>query len=152
MKTRWTALVLVVGLAGATSASAMQQPAAPTPADGPAQAQPSPAPSLPPAPPRAVISNPDWMRMPTGAELASLYPRAAMAKHLGGHTRMSCRVQADGTLTSCVILSETPAGLGFGRAAIQTSRYFKMRPKTVDGQPVEGFYIDIPLDWTPPGR
>jgi protein TonB len=56
-------------------------------------------------------------------------------------------VTKDGKLVDCIIVSETPRGAGFGRATIAASRYFKMRPQTKDGVPVDGGKVIIPLRW-----
>ena len=39
----------------------------------------------------------------------------------------------------------TPSGQGFGDAAKRLARYFRMSPKTMDDQPVEGAAVRIPL-------
>jgi outer membrane biosynthesis protein TonB len=93
-------------------------------------------------------SRPDWERQPNGDDLAAVFPDAAKAQHANGHTKMQCRVTAKGTLTSCEIIEETPAGLGFARAALMVSPLFKMRPKTADGAPVEGGTVIIPISWS----
>jgi hypothetical protein len=62
---------------------------------------------------------------------------------------MQCRVTAAGRLADCVIIEETPPGLGFGEAMLKTARLFRMRPRTVDGHPVEGGTVVIPLTWRP---
>jgi TonB family protein len=97
-----------------------------------------------------LITNPDWERTPTPEELAAAYPAAALAAHKSGHTRIACSVEANGTLYNCSIYEESPPGLGFGRAAVFTARYFKMRTKTVDGMPVTGASVIVPMRWQAP--
>lgn len=123
-----TAALALAGPAGA------MQLAMPEPATAPPQAQP-------------VVTAPSWVRLPTADELARLYPQTAASGNISGRVRMSCRVQVDGKLTACTILEECPAGFGFGRATLQSAVYFQMRPKTVDGVPVEGGRVVIPLNW-----
>jgi protein TonB len=81
------------------------------------------------------------------------YPDRAQRMEVDGKTVMECDVDSEGRWRACVIISETPEGYGFGAAALQVSRYFKMKPKT-DPQgkplPVEGGRITIPLTWTFP--
>lgn len=98
-------------------------------------------------PHRLVITNPDWVRAPKGAELARLYPAEALAKHVGGRTKALCHVLADGALDACVVLEECPRGYGFGRATLSAAQDFQMRPKTVDGVPVEGGTVEVPMVW-----
>lgn len=64
---------------------------------------------------------------------------------IDGDVKMSCRVDVKGCLYECQILSEAPPGLGFGDAALAMSKIFKMRPKTSNGEPVEGGQVTIPL-------
>ena len=89
--------------------------------------------------------------MPDPNQFAALYPRAAQSQHASGHTKMSCKVRTDGTLTACAIVEETPPNMGFGEATLKAAPYFKMRPKTIDGRPVDGGTVFVPLRWQFPG-
>ncbi|MFN3536032.1 MAG: TonB family protein [Brevundimonas sp.] len=114
-------------------------PATPGPVQdaAPAQATPSPAPG--------VITNPRWIARPTADQMARAYPDRALRDGTEGSATLQCSVTARGSLTGCSVMSETPGGQGFGRAAMQLSRHFRLSPRTVDGQAVEGALVTIPL-------
>jgi protein TonB len=116
---------------------------------GPAIVSPlPPPPPAPPAPPRPdVISDPDWQSKPDGDKLAELYPPDAADAGITGHTVTDCEVNENGTVKDCRVIEETPKGRGFDRAAIQASKYFRMRPKTRNGAPVGGARVKIALTW-----
>lgn len=93
-----------------------------------------------------VIWRPDWMRQPTGDELANLYPYAARANEIQGKAIIQCKVARSGSLTDCLSLWETPLGGRFSEATLKATRYFMVRP-TFDGKSVEGGIVLIPLKW-----
>lgn len=93
------------------------------------------------------ITRPDWLSRPDAADLDRYYPERAKEEGVNGRATISCRLTARGTLTACSVVSETPAGFGFGQATIRAAGRFRARPQTVDGKPVEGGTIQVPLVW-----
>ena len=112
----------------------------------------APAPTDRYLPIEGVITRPDWLRKPDANTLARYFPPFATFLELGGFVRMTCTVNTDGTLKDCKVLSEKPAGLGFGEAAIEMAPDFAMRPETLDGTPVNGASVTIPITFATPVR
>lgn len=116
----------------------------------------NPTPEAPPArepvvePPAVrVIRNPSWVRQPTAEQMTRAYPDRASAAGVAGSVSLSCMVEANGSVSGCSVVGETPAGQGFGRAAQNLSRHFRINPRTVDGN-AEGSRVAINLRFVPP--
>lgn len=95
-------------------------------------------------PPRE-ITDPDWRKPKNVDNPLRFYPEAAQRRGIEGGAIISCVVDAAGALHDCAVLEETPAGWGFGEAAMRMSVLFTMKPKSRSGQSVEGGVVRIPL-------
>lgn len=103
-----------------------------------------------PEPPAVrVIRNPSWSRQPSADQMMRAYPDRALIAGTAGSASLNCMVEANGSVSGCAITGETPTGQGFGRAAQQLSRYFRINPRTVDGA-AEGSRVAINLRFVPP--
>lgn len=98
----------------------------------------------------AVITQPDWLTMPNGEDMANAYPRLAAQLGLSGRVILSCGVATTGKLQDCSTWDEAPAGLGFDKAVLSLAASFRMRPQTRDGQPVTGGTVRIPVKFVLP--
>lgn len=90
---------------------------------------------------------PQWRRLPTPEESGRHYPKAARAAGIEGRVVLRCTVGVTGRVYNCVALRETPAGQGFGQAAVAMSQYLRISPKRVNGRAVAAELL-VPLNLT----
>lgn len=99
-------------------------------------------------PPRpSVIVNPEWARKPTPDEIMNHYPTDALRQDLSGRVLIRCDVALSGVLENCAVVEETPAGVGFGAAALAMTPLMLMKPMTKNGVPVEGGKAVVPISF-----
>lgn len=86
----------------------------------------------------------DWSRRPTSNDLRTVFPTEAFKKGISGSATIQCTATVQGALTDCLAIAESPAGMGFGSAAIALTPQFTMRPAIWKGQPTPSI-ISIPI-------
>jgi TonB family protein len=102
--------------------------------------------------PDRTVAKPAWLSRPNGADLSRFYPPEAVALRLDGMAVMQCRVGQTGELSGCAILREGPRGVGFGNAVLQMAPLFQMKPMSLNGKPVAGGIVRIPVKFKLPPR
>jgi len=99
-----------------------------------------------------VIEKPDWVAIPTGDDVTRVWPVEATRLGVGGAAILDCVVTADGHLSDCKVVKESPDNLGFGAAALALAPQFAMKPTTADGRSAAGASVVIPIKFErPPG-
>lgn len=121
------------------------------PVDEPVDRAPPARETVPEPPAVRVIRNPSWVSQPNADQMMRAYPDRALQRGLAGSATLNCMVEANGRVSGCSVTGETPAGNGFGGAAQQLSRYFRINPRTVDGA-AEGSRVAINLRFVPPAE
>lgn len=90
-----------------------------------------------------------WAQRPTARRISDLYPRRALNQGIGGRVQLDCVIQAD-LSASCSIASESPAGEGFGRAALSASSSYRAQPNLSNGQSAVGSRTRIAVAFQAP--
>jgi protein TonB len=120
------------------------QLAATQPAAQPATTRATP----PPAPPRGTVV---WAQRPSARRISELYPSRALREGVGGRAELSCTVRSNQTL-ACNVASESPAGLGFGQAALTASSSYRASPSLSDGASSTGAPARIVVQFQAPAQ
>ena len=145
--------------AAATTTSSGPVSLAPDPSQNPAPAAPlNPVPlrtanvepsiagsATPPRPAGAVV----WAQRPSSRRISDVYPQRALREGVGGRVVLSCRVLGNLSV-SCTIASETPAGTGFGAAAMSVASSYRSRPTLSDGTSAVGSTARIAVNFQAP--
>ncbi len=98
----------------------------------------------------ARIYDPIWVSFPNAEEIGRRYPAAARGKGRNGAAMLDCLIGEDGALRDCRVASETPAGLGFGRAALKLAPLFRAGRANAHGWPAAGYRVRAPVEWSAP--
>lgn len=85
----------------------------------------------PPTPPN--VTPVRWTRQPV-----PVFPADAVSQGLTeGRVVLRCLATTGGLLADCAMISETPAGVGFGHSALAATADARLAPRTIDGAPAD---------------
>jgi len=104
-------------------AAAALAAAAPTP-----EVSPLTVTALPKGAPKPDVTVPVSADDRMGRQHVSIWPAAAREAGLSGYVTLSCLVDVHGLAETCRVIFETPAGKGFGGAALALRPTFKLTP------------------------
>jgi TonB family protein len=97
----------------------------------------------------ADLDDPVWAQAPDRSDWAKAYPAEAAKAGLSGDVKLRCAAGASGQLQNCAVLQETPVGQGFGAAALSLSTGMELKPNGLNGQPVAGRNLIVPVKFVP---
>lgn len=90
-----------------------------------------------------------WAQRPSARRIRDLFPERAIREGVGGRVELDCSVRVNLSL-ACGIASESPAGLGFGRAALAASTSYRANPARSDGSVAAGTNTRIVVQFQAP--
>ena len=90
--------------------------------------------------------NPTWSKFPDGEALAEYYPSRAANDEIEGSATVQCAVLDTAGRVSCVVISETPGGYGFGSATVHMVQD-KGRVDTTKGNIAVGSMLRQTVKW-----
>ncbi|MBI1251822.1 MAG: hypothetical protein GC189_10150 [Alphaproteobacteria bacterium] len=85
-----------------------------------------------------------WIARPSGRDFSRAYPREALDREEGGVAVLCCSVLDDGAL-ACSTAFEAPTERGFGDAAVQLSRSFRMHASDAALWRASGVQLPLPV-------
>lgn len=97
----------------------------------------------------AVAPTVSWSARPSANRIAELYPARALREGTGGRVVLDCVVQPQLNV-ACQIASETPAGGGFGRAALSAASSYRAASTRSDGSSAVGARARLAITFRTP--
>lgn len=93
---------------------------------------------------QAVVGKPQWALLPQESDVSSAFEKTP--KNLGTvRVMLNCVVAQAGSVEDCAVESETPAGQGYGAAALALAKLMRLSTWTMEGLPVVGGSLRIPI-------
>jgi TonB family protein len=107
--------------------------------------------NLPPpsGPLNSLVLDPPWTNTPSNGQVRAAWPAEAKGT-AGGQAALRCELNKTGGLTSCRVLSEIPAGKGFGKAARSLSPAFRVAFAPDQVKTLGSYTVDVPFHFRDP--
>lgn len=127
------------------------------PLNPPQQAAVQPQPTATAAPAAATPQRPPpqgsvaWAQRPSARRISDAYPQRALRDGIGGRVELDCTVLPSLAL-NCSVASETPAGQGFGRAALAAAGSYRAQASLSDGASASGARTRIVIQFQAPAQ
>lgn len=94
----------------------------------------------------AYDTNPGEIALQNDTAFADAYAHFGIAESFGdGRVMVHCIIRASGEMNECRIMEETPRNGGRGEMAIRVMQSARVTPPMLDGQPVDGVPIRVPV-------
>jgi protein TonB len=90
-----------------------------------------------------------WAARPSARRVADLYPERASRDGVGGRVELDCSVRSNQSL-ACSVANESPAGLGFGRAALNAAGSYRAQAWLSDGTDSTGARTRVVFQFNAP--
>jgi hypothetical protein len=98
-----------------------------------------------------MVTDPVWDKAPSFADMAAAWPQGAKAEF--GHVSMRCGFTVEGRLRRCEVLTETPRGKGFAKAAREiVAAKFQLRVTPESGEAVSKAFVNLPVRFNNPAN
>lgn len=73
---------------------------------------------------------PRFVERPSASDLGAAYPHGAAQVGMAGKALLHCQINRGGRLDACRVERESPAGAGFGGAALSMAKFFRVDPES----------------------
>lgn len=102
--------------------------------------------------PGRILKNVDWEQRPTADQMMEAAKRTAGPVEFSGWAVLECTVTAQGRLSACRVLIESPDPGSAGKAALRLAPIFRLKTVTQDGEPAEGGRVRMPIVFSMPDQ
>lgn len=95
----------------------------------------------------ATAGKPAWVSIPKTQDLVSAFGDTKLTGT--GRVQLRCLVREGGYVESCEVAREEPTSAGLGAAALKLAPLFRLTAWSIEGLPVTGGHVVIPIRYEP---